>query len=284
MSLHKNPPRAFTLVEMLVVIAIIGVLVALLLPAVNSAINSARRARMALEISQLDNGIEAYKNKFGDYPPGFRSHDVFIRHVRRCYPKISATHLADAEKKIWGDPVDYTKAPQIDEGEALVFWLSKINTDPRQPFTFLTTGACASPVALQDFDQKRLIDSSSDGGDGDLNASFRPAYAEQSCYIYIDSRAYTSHDSSSDPAATAEGGTTAGQTRAYHAVGSTSSAPIFINPTKFQIICAGQDGNFGTAAAGTIKIFPTGTGYSPEDQDNLANFSGGRRLSDSIPD
>ena len=61
--------RAFTLVEMLVVVAIIGVLIALLLPAIQSAREAARRAACSSNIRQIGVAIQNFESGKGAYPP-----------------------------------------------------------------------------------------------------------------------------------------------------------------------------------------------------------------------
>ena len=65
-----NLRRGFTLVELLATIAIVGLLVALLLPAVQSARESARRNSCMNKIRQLSLACQQYNTQHGAFPPG----------------------------------------------------------------------------------------------------------------------------------------------------------------------------------------------------------------------
>ncbi len=65
--------RGFTLIELLVVMGIISVLVALLIPAVQSARESARRAICVSNLRQIATGMQTYMSSAGSFPPGYIS-------------------------------------------------------------------------------------------------------------------------------------------------------------------------------------------------------------------
>lgn len=67
----SNPPRknGFTLIELLVVISIIAILMGLGFPAINSALNSARRASAQNDVTQIANAVTMFMTEYGRLPP-----------------------------------------------------------------------------------------------------------------------------------------------------------------------------------------------------------------------
>jgi type II secretion system protein G len=353
--------RGFTLVEMLVVIAIIAILAALLLPAVMMAIRTARNTAIGLEIKQLDTALEAYRLEKGDYPPNFRDPNIVRKHILKCYPRIDQTYYDLFMRTVF--PPDGLTPPQLnsalnnipvlDESESLVFWLTMTDTDPQYPFLSFpvpngTTGfsppgttydsvggVCygntmpnstkqASPKKYYDFEQTRLVvtdQRTMQSLQMQVIKSFQAKFCGGTNYVYIDSRAYNIPLGILTTASLAAGRTdliqmtALGDTRTTAAIAGDPSGvgvrpywssppalktvpptpyrnnPVLkpANQTTFQIICAGQDGDFGFDLSDSdVKIATgvlAGTNFNTAggDKDNIANFSNGKMLGDLIP-
>lgn len=90
------------------VIATIGILIALLLPAVQAARESARKAGCANNLRQIGVGLLNYHNSYGTFPTGCIEHRSFVRGGRQL--AWSALLLPFLEQKSVYDLLDLSKA------------------------------------------------------------------------------------------------------------------------------------------------------------------------------
>ncbi|MGV3484437.1 MAG: type II secretion system protein [Planctomycetaceae bacterium] len=142
-SCQRTPRPAFTLVELLVAVSIIGILMAIAIPAIGGALRRAREGAIRAEIEAIGQGIEAYKLKYGDYPPDFFSWDIAQRHYRKIFPQINNDQLLllrrlcadtdDLSASLW--PNVGHDPRRIDRAEAVVWNLGGFSSDPQFPFT-----------------------------------------------------------------------------------------------------------------------------------------------------
>jgi prepilin-type N-terminal cleavage/methylation domain-containing protein len=242
--------EAFTLTEMLVVIAIILILAALLVPAAFVAIGIANTGAIVTEMGQLDAAMQQYKVLYKSYPPNSNPSATAVE------PVLKAHIQASYNRSNPSPPFGMTPA------EALVFWLQGYSKNPIDPLG-------GTRVALMQFDQTRLRPTRTVGGF--QLYTYSPRNGQQAPYVYFHNTYYgtTGAPTTFDPAGTTPVTPGTGVAVPYR----SSVAPNnFVNLESYQIISAGLDGNYG---AGTDRRFPAGTGYSAQDNDNITNFSGG---------
>lgn len=97
--MHGRFRRGFTVIEVLVVTAIIGVLIALLLPAAQAAREAARRLQCGNNLKQLGLAVQGYSDVNGVLPPAAATGPVWSNNFSmkaRVLPYLEQSALFDA--------------------------------------------------------------------------------------------------------------------------------------------------------------------------------------------
>lgn len=298
--------RGFTLVELLVVITIIGILAGLALVGIQGAVRAAQNAAMKVEVAQIAQALDLYKQDHGSYPPdgniiaktAAEREAAFNLHIGKIFTQRSvkydnpsstnATDKANAVARLRQAGTDYNvvnaattssdpyQIADLDPTEAYVLFLMGFSPDVEQPLT--GTGA---RTPLFEFDQSRLSDEDNDGW-----WSYHPKYTEAE-YVYFNAKTYDDGASTSPAVAevdftTGTAGLAKGIARPYATI-NANGAGAWAEAKKFQLICAGLDGHFGSYSNDVqMKLYPSGVAdtsiaadsinYSLEDRDNIVNF------------
>ena len=108
-----GPRAGFTLVELVIVVAIIGILAAIITPAVMRSFGAARDAKVKVEITQLASAVTAFKATFGVEPPS------------RIVLFEGAADGADSGGNDWDDYTTYSVGGEAKRSRA---WIKRLWT------------------------------------------------------------------------------------------------------------------------------------------------------------
>lgn len=266
-SAKRQPARrGFTLVELLTVVAIIGILASLITAAAIMARTAALNAVAATRIADLAMAVEAYKNKYSEYPPDFTDGAAVTRHLRTAFPKYDYTRF-NGDLSAYG-----LNSGSFDAASALVFWLGGLpevdpNGGPWMPAGFHADPAHPFKQGLpreKPFYQFKSEQVQMQHSSGPLR--FFPQGTDRGPLVYF----RASRDAGTG--LYGYGGVSCSAGSWGTCVPYQAPGGAWRSQKSFQIIYAGMDGNFGSGGPRVSKTF---AGFSQHDYDNITNFSAG---------
>ncbi len=270
-------------------IVIIGILMALIIPAISGVRRNVQQAAVSTEITQLDQAIMSFKTRFGKEPPSSLT-----------VPVNEAGWTMEDRQKILGiwDQFDFSScggrtggypvtAVQLNGAECLTFFLGGLNsgtpTAPsligfsKNPVTpWSATGENRDAPFFDNFSSDRLVDV-----DGDGALEFLDSLPDQKTpYLYLTGQGksyrkanvpgafddYDVFDSVLDAAA---------DPRDMSACYLSSDGKTPQRSTSYQIISPGFDGEYGVGGIYTDGSELTVANGRQAEADNITNFSGG---------
>ena len=293
--------RGFTLVEILVVIAIIGLLVGLLLPAVNAARRSVKRTRIKLEMTQLVAALENFKTNVGggQYPPDGTNAADFLQFLKAAFPRVN-----------WGTGSGQTPYPtNVTPDTVLIFWLGGaedqngafigFSANPLNPFDSGSNRTAPAFDFLKAQNNTRFVQlgpaSSITSGTNNVYWNLyqylpQNDQATSQPFLYFKAVAGTYTVTPFTPAKNANNIATLPYADSTAPAPTGSNLPGFVNPKSYQLLCPGLDGKYGaypaTANAPNATkwpLYPAGTNYdNVNGQDDMTNFTNGATVGDDV--
>jgi general secretion pathway protein G len=307
--------RGFTLIELLVSIVIIGILMALLIPAVGAVRRTAQQAQVRAEVSQLEAALADFKAKFNMYPPSRITlyeeaddwdDDAASRAIiTQLWPQFDFT----IDRNINGNAVagetilltgpeclvfflggirnseDLDSDGVLDGGEDLngnsaldmLDGVSGFSANPANPFA---RGGSNRIGPFYEFNISRLIDTISNGA---LNLTGNGMYemldslpGQTRPYAYASAYDGAGYRTSNFGGTAVDNLAGTGMVDVYRQTGSGSPPPAW-NSKTFQLISPGFDGEYGTGGLFNPDTAAADFTAVPRqpERDNITNFHSG---------
>jgi prepilin-type N-terminal cleavage/methylation domain-containing protein len=289
----------FSLIELLAVIVVIAILIGLLIPAVQSVRQNAKKTEVRAEISSIEAALARFREEFNMDPPSslviyeqasdwtanaslpaVRRSRAFIRQLFPNYNfAINRDINADGDQTdefalvgaeclvffLGGAPtwIDVNSNGLKDPDEEVVL-ISGFSKNPANPFAPLpASGERRNRLGPYfDFKQGRLLPSPTTGHNN-LHAYLDPLPSQTSPYLYLSSyegRGYQITDLGS------------GSLSDFYRQGEAATSPAW-NPTGVQIISPGMDKQYGTGGPWLEAKASTQLGGNRQvEEDNITNF------------
>lgn len=271
---HQTGRSGFSLVELLMVILIIAALMALILPSLGGARDSARLAQVKAEVTRLETAIAAFKARYNVNPPSF----IAIPATGSAWTGIYASSRREL-RKIWpqfsfatNGGLGNTGPVFLSGDECLVFFVGGVYTgsatspayigfskNPATPFS--STGANRDS-SFYEFDPGRFVDIDGDG----LLSYIDTLSGQTSPFLYISLESKSNVQQQPDvpdtfdianvPTVDSSGVLTAWVDRqlgnpalAYH---QNAARTVKWKKDSYQLISPGKDNTYGAASSTAV--------------------------------
>ena len=298
---------AFTLVELMVVILVIGILAGIAAPFIFGALERAREFSIQNEIGQLDAAVRRFETEHGFFPPAIGpgleidtnpdttdprdAIKAFRPYLNRIAPNhAEGTGISNDGLQLWWNEV----GSKLDAESSLVFWLSGLCTSKQYPLSgsariqamqqsdptftlapYNVNHDAVNDAELRDDNGDRITIDRNVFFDFDLgrlvsNGSIAGIKSYNQPQGKDDALAYQYLDSRSYSSSDGP--------RAYHIDQDPDPMVVdlvFFNPDTFQIICPGMDGVISSENSPVTNLTDE-TDVDPAQDDNITNFSNGR--------
>jgi prepilin-type N-terminal cleavage/methylation domain-containing protein len=306
---HSTARAAFTLLELLIAIAIIGILASLILTVAGGANIRAKNVQVGVDIKDLEKGIAAFKQKFGIEPPshitlyetaaGWNGDPRSMGIIRQIWPQFDFTYSAYQPANPSGPIMDINAngvggdSISLTGSECLVFFLGGVpalstpatpassvpgsppmgfSQNPADPFNRAGTNR----DRFTEFDASRLflLKPPSVTTAHTMNSYMDTLPGQTQPYLYFSAYGGQGYDLTNELPA----GPTGSQLQDIYRTGpngksSSSPSPPW-NPNSFQIISPGFDQTYGVGGeyeSGDSKGLLVQTRST--ERDNITNFS-----------
>ena len=298
---RSNKGSGFTLVELLVVMAIIGILVSMLAVAIGPVLTRVQEGAVTTELMQMDAAVQKFKADNGFFPPSFNADGInpagssaqllpflnLLSPNHREGTQMPGAATGTTRLDVWWANI----GSNLDDRSSIVFWLSGVCANKQYPLTG-NVGNNTLPVAFNankvfvagmttvtDFDVPRTVffdfkNAQLEDTGLDLSTGTSSVALGTGIRIYNTpyknkksdkGKSYFYRDSASYPA----NFRAASYPLAYYASidinGTATDLPA--NPGTFQIYTFGQDG---------LAENQPMSSNATTNRDNLANFANGR--------
>ncbi len=126
--------KGFTLIELMIVVAIIIILASIAIPVYAKFVNRARRARVLGDFRTLQDALEAYRADWGTYPVTGTNGETFGYHTDYVTPTSTITKELTGENATLNTPTHTTATGE--KGGIDYFmrkWIIRVMKDPYDP-------------------------------------------------------------------------------------------------------------------------------------------------------